>query len=323
MSTDQRAAAAYVLVENGMHRGARLELREPGTWYAAGGQVDADYWLADPDLAEAKALFALIDGSVRVRIEAGPAAAIDGAVLDAGGEAVLRRSLLWGGVSFRGVAMPLETGTATPQPAVATPTALAAALAARVPRRAGLWLLATLALAVPLGLVLVLLSSLLERVEQRERQAKAIAAQSGPDMKRAQARAAAQRMADLIGVRTVNVSALDGETLALYGSNVPPEQREAIQAAVAQFEPHFKVRDNIVYRDDRPPPPVELARLPDGVDFVQYGSDGFLRGRNGSLYLVGAKLPDGTQIEDIGETQISFSRGHERAVLRAHFDDEN
>lgn len=318
MSQSRPAPVAYVLVETGMHSGARLELREPGTWYSVGGLVDADYWLADPDLAEAKLQFAFVDGSVRARVQAGPAASIDSAVLDVGAEGIVRRTVLWGGVSLRAVAMPAEAAPPTSAPlSRGAAQALRQRLGTKLSRRAAIWLLASLAVIVPLGLMLTTLTSMLDRVEQHDRQAKAIAAQSGPDMKRANARAAAQRMADLIGIRTVSVTAVDGETLALFGSNVPPEHRDTILAAISQFEPAFTVRDNIAYRDDQPVRPVELNRLPEGVDFVQYGSEGFLRSRAGNVYLLGGKLPDGTQVELIGSAEIWLSRGNERSVLRA------
>jgi hypothetical protein len=318
MSQSRPAPVAYVLVETGMHSGARLELREPGTWYSVGGLVDADYWLADPDLAEAKLEFAFIGGSVRVRVHSGPAASLENAVLDVGAEGTVRRTVLWGGVSLRAVTMPAEAAPPASAPANRNPAqALRQHLGTKLSRRAAIWLLASLAVIVPLGLMLATLTSMLDRFDQQDRQAKAIAAQSGPDMKRANARAAAQRLADLISIRTVSVTAIDGETLALFGTNVPPEHREAILAAISQFEPSFTVRDNIAYRDDQPVRPVELSRLPEGVDFVHFGSEGFLRSRAGNVYLLGGKLPDGTQVELIGSTEIWLSRGNERSVLRA------
>lgn len=327
---------AYVLIENGMHQGARLELSEYGVWYSAGGVVDADYWLADPELADAKIEFASAEGQVWLRLHAGPEAVLDGAIVGVGGQGRIDRSVVWGGVGMRAVVMPAEepAAAAAEPPPEETPKSAqqvrwdAAVAAARgagsrllqrapSPRRLGLGLLALLAVALPLIAVGILLDSMQERYHQSERQSQALAVQSDPRQKLADARAAAQRLADLIGLRTVSVVAVDGKSLALFGSDVPADRSPAIRAAITQFEPEFVVRDNIAYNPERPDGPLELVRLPEGIDFVQYGPDGFLRGPQGRAYLAGGTLPDGMRIEEIRDDQIWFTRGTQQAVLRA------
>jgi hypothetical protein len=60
-----------------------------------------------------------------------------------------------------------------------------------------------------------------------------------------------------------------------------------------------------------------LPHLPEGVDLVQYGPQGYLRGHDGRLYLPGGVLPNGMQVDLIREREVWLSRGSERAVLRA------
>jgi len=328
MSAEAFRPVAYVLVENGLHAGARLELRDAGVWYSAGGLVDAEYWLADPDLVEAKAEFAYIDGVVHARLLAGPTMLLGTASVEAGAPVPFDRGLLWGGVSFRAVAMPSPT---EPQVQAATKAAAApvpegsAALAAALrsagrragSRRSAMLLVAVLAVVVPAAITLSLLGSMLERHQHREAQREALFAQEDPGVRLNHARSAAQRLSDLIGMQAVSVAALDGRTLAVFGTNVPPERRDSVRASIAQFETEYSVRDNVSYRSDAAPRAFRLTQLPEGVDLVQYGPEGYLRGREGRLYLPGGTLPDGAQVDLIREDEVWLRRGQERAVLRA------
>lgn len=323
MSQATTRPVAYVLVESGLHAGARLELNEAQTPYSAGGLVDADYWLADPDLAEAKAQFVFTDAGVRVRLLAGPVMILGAASLEAGAEAAFDKPLLWGGVSFRVVVMPQ-----VPEPVrdvVASPNAgqatvdRAKKLAGRVAgnRRLMTAMLAMVAVIVPTGIAVSLVGPMWERQRARERQREALSAQEDPRVRHTQARAGAQRLADLIGMQSVSVTALDGKTLAVFGVDLPAERREAVRAAIAQFESEFTVRDNVSYRSESASRAVQLTHLPEGIDLVQYGPQGYLRGRDGRLYLTGGVLPDGTQVDLIREREVWLSRGNERAILRA------
>jgi hypothetical protein len=324
MTTDGRPVA-YLLVENGLHAGARLELREAGQWYSAGGLVDAEYWLADPDLAEAKAEFALVDGAVCARLVTGPPLILGTTSLEPGAAAVaLDQPLLWGGVSFRGVAMPpLAAETAAPAAAPAPVRRPLAGRALDAVRRIGAnrrllsVALALLALVVPAAVVLSLLGSMLERRQAMELQRDALSAQEDPRAQYLRARSAAQRLSDLIGVQSVSVTALDGKTLAVFGTNVARSERERVRAAVAQFERDFAVRDNVVYQAEAMARAAVLPHLPEGIDLVQYGPQGYLRGHDGRLYLPGGVLPNGMQVDLIREREVWLSRGSERAVLRA------
>lgn len=324
MSGTDTRVAAYVLVETGLHAGARLELREPRAWYSAGGLIDTEYWLADPDLAEAKAEFALIDGSVRVRLSAGPALVVGTASVEAGAEAVIGDRLLWGGVAFRAVVMPVapEQEPVLPEspPEAGGEKVMHALNVARglaKSRRLMMSLLAMIAVVVPVGLAMSLLGPIFERQRARELQREALSAQEDPRARHAQARAAAQRLNDLIGIQTVSVNAVDGKTLAVFGLNLPAERRNAVHAAISQFEGEFTVRDNIVYQAASVPRPAQLVSLPEGIDLVQYGPQGYLRGRDGRLYLMGGVLPNGMQVDLIREGEVLLSRGTEHAVIRA------
>lgn len=323
MSQGATRAVAYVLVESGLHAGARLELQEAQTWYSAGGQVDADYWLADPDLTEAKAQFAFVDGGVRVRLLAGPPMVIGAASIEVGAEVAFDNSLLWGGVSFRAAVMPQVQEPApdvlpknAPQANVANAMKAVRGLAAN--RRVMTSLLAMMAVVIPTGIAVSLLGPMLERQHTRERQREALSAQEDPRVRQAQARAAAQRLADLIGMQSVTVTALNGKTLTVFGVNLPSERREAVRAAIAQFEGEFTVHNNISYQAETAPRPARQTHLPEGIDLVQYGPQGYLRGRDGRLYLAGGVLPDGTQVDLIRDREVWLSHGADRAILHAN-----
>lgn len=327
MSTADTRPAAYVLVETGMHAGARLELREARTWYTAGGAIDTDYWLADADLVDAKVHLALMDGGVRVRLSEGPALVIGAASVEIGGDAALDAPMLWGGVTFRAVVMPdvpepvhqvpppdagrADAGRAT---VVKAMSALRGLLKSR---RVMASVLATIALVIPAGLAISLIGPIFERQHARELQREAQVAQEDPRVRYAQARAAAQRLGDLIGTQTVSVTALDGKTLAVFGMNVPLARKDAVRSAVSQFEGEYAVRDNIVYQPENAARAVQLVALPEGIDLVQYGAQGYLRGSDGRLYLAGGLLPNGMQVDLIREGEVLLSRGTEHAVIRA------
>ena len=322
MSTADTRPVAYVLVETGMHAGARLELREARTWYTAGGAIDTDYWLADADLADAKVHLALMDGSVRVRLSEGPALVIGAASVEVGTEAAIDDSMLWGGVTFRAVVMPevpAPVHQAPPPDAggakmVKVMSALRGLLKSR---RLMASVLATIALVIPAALAISLIGPIFERQHARELQREALSAQEDPNVRYAQARAAAQRLGDLIGIQTVSVTAVDGKTLAVFGMNVPPSRKDAVSTAISQFESEFTVRDNIVYQPENVVRAVQLVALPEGIDLVQYGPQGYLRGSDGRLYLAGGMLPNGMQVDLIREGEVLLSRGTEHAVIRA------
>lgn len=326
MSADSQPCG-YLLVGSGLHAGARLELPEPEQWYSAGGHVGVDYWLADAELADARLEFACLGGAIVLRLVDGPELLIGAASVPAGTEAVVDAPVTWGGVSLRAVAMPMAAPqppvpeTAAPAPAPATTLGGRLRRWLRVPRvepaRVGLVLLAAVSVVVPLLLLVSVARSMLDAQELRERQGDALRAQQSPEARSAAARAAAQRLADLIGMQGISVMAADARTLALFGTDIPFEQRASIKAAIAQFEVQYAVRDNIVYRERPAATPTELQRLPDGVDTVAYGPDGHLHGRNGSTYLVGSTLPDGSRIESIDSGHVSLLHGNERSVLVA------
>lgn len=323
MSAEDRPVA-FVLVETGMHAGARLELREAGTWYAAGGQVDAEYWLADPDLQDARVEFAVIGGALRARLREGPALIVGTASVEPGGETTVEQTLLWGGVSFRAELMPpppedkaaAAAPASPPRPAPAVRIVAAVRELARNRRLLSL-MGATAVLVVPAAVAMSSLSSMLERRQAQQLQREALSAQESPEVQMLRAREAAQRLSDLVGTPTVSVKALDGRTLALFGSNVPRSDQERVRNAVAQVERGFTVRDNVVYQPETPATAKTLTRLPEGVDLVQYGPRGYLKGRDGHLYLAGGVLPDGTRVDLIRDREVWLSRGTERAVLRA------
>lgn len=324
MNTETRPAAC-VLVENGLHAGARLELREAAVWYAVGGQVDAEYWLADADLAEGKLEFALIDGTVRARLLAGPPMIFGSESVEAGAEAVaFDRPMLWGGVSLRAVVLPppLAHDDATTAPPPANAKALAGkmkrvARALVSDRRLLSVVLALAVLLIPAVAMSSLLASMLQRQHAQELQREALSAQEDPRAQYLRARQAAERLSDLIGLQAVSVSAVDGKTLAVFGTSVPAAERDRVRAAIAQFERDFTVRDNVIYQTEPAAGAVLLTRLPEGIDLVQYGPHGYLRGHDGRLYLPGGLLPDGMRVDLIRDHEVRFSRGNERAVLRA------
>lgn len=320
-------AVAYVLVETGLHAGARLELHDAQVWYSVGGMVDAEYWLADAELADAKAEFRRAGSTLEVRLVSGPPMLLDAASIEAGGEPVpFTKPLLWGGVSFRAAVMPKPAEAPADKPAV--PSGQRAALAGVLAggrrvlgnRRAVSMVLALAAIMVPAAIVLALLSSLLQEHRSQDLQRQALSAQQDPQVQLQRAKAAAQRLSDLIGSPAVSVSALDSKTLAVFGSRVPSSLRDQIQAAASQFEHDFTVRDHVAYLAEGVPHAALLTHLPDGIDLVQYGPHGFLRGHDGRLYLNGGVLPDGMQVDLIRDGEVLLSRGNERAVLRAGVD---
>ncbi len=318
MSNTTPRAAAFVLIESGLHAGARLELREKEVWYSVGGVVDAEYWMADDDLAEAKAEFGCFGGQLHVRVLAGPELVIGANTVPVGHEILLEGGVLWGGIGFRGVLMPDLPEVDMSQQAEwqsATQQQLQPLHRKRFVRPA----LALTALVVPLLLVFAQADNIMTRMRTIEKRKEALAAQNNPAVKLANARAAAQRMADLIAMQSVSVSAPDGETLLLTGTDIGPEHRETIDAAVAQFQTEYRVRNSVAYRSEPPRKQVtELAQLPSGIDLVEYGSNGYLRGKDGQTYMAGGVLPDGAQVVAINEAGIWLSKGSDRAVLRAN-----
>jgi hypothetical protein len=318
----------YILVGSGLHAGARLELVEPDRWYSAGGHVHADYWLADTELAEARLEFISRGGVILLRLVEGPEPLIGTLSAPAGVELVIDAPVTWGGVSFRAVAMPAAAPAPQPHESESELAANPQDTPARLrkwlrgapairPARVGLVLLSVVAIAAPLFMLLSVARSISTAYEQSERQSDALQAQQAPEARSAAARAAAQRLADLIGMQSISVMAADARTLALSGSDIPFERRESIKAAIAQFEVEYVVRDNIMYREKPHAGPTELLRLPEGVDTASYGFDGHLRGRNGTTYLVGSTLPDGSRIESIDNGRIWLLRGSERSVMVA------
>ena len=319
MSNTTPRPAAFILVESGLHAGARLELRQYDVWYSVGGVVDAEYWMADEDLAEGKAEFGCIAGQLRVRVVAGPNLVVGPNTVPAGEEIALDGGVLWGGIGFRGVVLPEEPQVEMPQLADSWQGSMPQQMQPllrhkRFVRSA----LAVIAVVVPLLLVFAQADNVLTRMRSTQERKEALAAQKSPAVKLANARAAAQRMADLIAMQSVSVSAPDGNTLIISGTDIDTEHREAIEGAIAQFQADFQVRNLVSYRAEPPRKQVtELAQLPSGIDLVEYGSNGYLRGKDGQTYMTGGVLPDGAQIMAINEAGIWLVKGAERAVLRA------
>ena len=319
MSNTTSRPAAFVLVESGLHAGARLELRERDVWYSVGGVVDAEYWMADDDLAEGKAEFGCIAGQLRVRVVAGPELVVGPNAVPVGEEIALDGGVLWGGIGFRGVVLPEEPEVEAPQPADSWQNAMPHQMQPLLRHRRFVRpVLAIIAVVVPLLLVFAQADNVLTRMRTTQERKEALAAQKTPAVKLANARAAAQRMADLIAMQSVSVSAPDGNTLLLSGTDIGPEHRETIEAAIAQFQADFQVRNLVSYRPDPARKQVtELAQLPSGIDLAEYGSNGYLRGKDGQTYMTGGVLPDGAHIVAINEAGIWLAKGTERAVLRA------
>ena len=319
MSNTTQNPAAFVLVENGLHAGARLELRHHDVWYSVGGIVDAEYWMADDDLAEAKAEFGCFAGQMHMRVLAGPDLVMGGNTAPPGTEVVLEGTVLWGGVGFRGVLMPANGPEAEVQQAEgwrsAAPQQLQPLLQTKRFVRP---VLAAVAVVAPLLLVFAQADTMLTRFRAAEKRSEALAAQSNPSVKLANARSAAQRLADLVAMKSVSVTAPNAETLVISGTDIGAEHRESIEAAIEQFHTEFRVTNMVSYRNEPPRAQItELAQLPSGIDLVEYGSNGFLRGKDGQTYMAGGVLPDGAQIVAINEAGIWLSKGSDRAVLRA------
>jgi hypothetical protein len=311
--------AAFVLVESGLHAGARLELREHDVWYSVGGVVDAEYWMADDDLAEAKAEFGCIAGQLRIRVLAGPEAVVGPNTVPLGQEILLEGGVLWGGIGFRGVVLPEAPQVEVPQQADSWHSGMPQQMQPLLRRKRFVRLLvATVAVIVPLLLVFAQADNVLTRMRATEQRKEVLAAQKTPAAKLAYARAAAQRMADLIAMQSISVSAPDANTLLVSGTEIGAEHREAIEAAITQFQSDFQVRNAVSYRSEPARKQVtELAQLPTGIDLVEYGSNGYLRGKDGQTYMTGGVLPDGAQVMAINEAGIWLAKGTERAVLRA------
>ncbi len=320
MSNTTQNPAAFVLVESGLHAGARLELRHHDVWYSVGGVVDAEYWMADDDLAEAKAEFGCFAGQMQMRVLAGPDLVMGGNTAPAGTEIVLEGTVLWGGIGFRGVLMPaqgpeIEVQQQADRWRSAAPQQLQPLLQTKRLVRP---VLAAVAVVAPLLLVFAQADTMLTRFRAAEKRSEALAAQNNPAVKLANARSAAQRLADLVAMKSVSVTAPDAETLVISGTDISAEHRESIEAAIGQFHTEFRVRNVVSYRNEAPRAQItELAQLPSGIDLVEYGSNGFLRGKDGQTYMAGGVLPDGAQIVAINEAGIWLSKGSDRAVLRA------
>lgn len=321
MSNTTHRPAAFVLIESGLHAGARLELRHHDVWYSVGGVVDAEYWMADDDLAEAKVEFGCFAGQMRIRVLAGPELVMGGNTAPVGSELVLEGPVLWGGIGFRGVVMPDPGPEAEMQQQAdgwnaAAPQQLPPLLDRKRYLRP---VFAAVAVVAPLLLVFAQADTMLTRWRAAEKRSEVMAAQNNPAARLANARSAAQRLADLIAIKSVSVTAPDADTLLVSGTEIGAEHRESIEASIEQFHTEFRVRNVVAYRNEPPRSQItELAQLPSGIDLAEYGSNGFLRGKDGQTYMAGGVLPDGAQIVAINEAGIWLSKGSDRAVLRAN-----
>lgn len=323
MTTNGRPAA-YILVESGLHAGAKLEIGAPDTWYAVGGSVDCEYWLADAALTDARIEFCLHNGLVVVRHDRGPDLLVADEPVAPGGQALVEHRLLWGGVSMRAAVLPAERAEpADAPPAAAAPPRLADAVqrlrawTALRSRQLALGTLAVLAVVLPALLLASVAGDIIDTQDRMARRQEVLRTQETPETRLAAARAAAQRLSDLIGYQGISVMASDAHTLSIFGTDIPLDRKASVRAAVAQFTRDYGIRDNVLYRDDGPKPPQELAKLPEGVTLAEFGNDGYLRGKDGRIYLPGGLLPDGSRIESIADGLVRLQRGNDRMVLRA------